>query len=769
VQLGEVSRIAAADESNAAINPVNPNPNAEPMAVMQEKLARLNMQAEHLTSKTKNAINDFRKVASGKATTEQMKRKYANQEAVIAEIAAAMDPTADRCQDLYKWSCGSWINTTANGTARYSFSKTFSVIARRNRQIQREILTNVPTEVWLAEVYNLSTPAAPGIKKADDKYQPTGLTQKQVDTFRHYYQACMDTKGRNERGMNDATFQLLLSEVSGATSKDALLRVLAQKEMAGLAIAPMQLGIGPDDMDKDTYTLYVQQPRLPLPDNAIYYSKINIFEQVRQLYKTMIQRLFVLTGYSGSADNVLNFETRMALASRSDEELQDPTLSYNPTTTAEFVQKFPALRPYMDSVAEEYPALGGPATIIDTTPDYFATLQEMLSDSGNMTVSLAEVKDTAVWALIHSTAPMLGDDAIETLFAFFGTALQGATERTPTEESCMSDTIKELWGYTDKMFVERTFGKDAQVQMEIMVNTIKEEFKIKLEKNEWMDATTKTGALQKLDEMTYKIGAPAKWPEYAFTIGSEYLQNKLTLWKDRSQKSIKKYGGKSDNTEWGMSPSEVNAYYSPGKNEMVFPAGILQPPFFNPDQPMVINYASIGSIMGHELTHGFDDVGSQFDKYGEYRDWWSPETKDTYQGKTSCFVDQYFNLSLPELNGTGQGVDGNLTLGENIADNGGAKISRNAYLRYASQYGAATAFKVGDFQMTADEMFWLGWGQTWCKVQSKAALLQQVSSDEHAPAKARVNGVAMNSLSYAEATGCQTGTPMNPESKCDLW
>lgn len=480
--------------------------------------------------------------------------------------------------------------------------------------------------------------------------------------------------------------------------------------------------------------------------------------------------MFNMSSFPGNASDVISFETELASITVPSAFLSNPMFSYNPTTFDELRTEFPWLQPYFSALAAEFPQFTGDNALVDTTPTYFHALEALLSPDSNTTVPLSRLKSFSAWSVLRNLGAYVTEDAGNLLWEFFSSPDPGEV-RSSLEERCRADTIKELWGLTDRMFVERSFGREAQVQMEIMVNTIKDEFKAKLEVNSWMDDTTRAAAIEKLQEMNYKIGAPTKWPKYNFVVGQEYLGNKLGAWKDKSQQTIVKYKSKVDNTEWGMSPSEVNAYYSPVKNEMVFPAGILQPPFFDADAPMVTNYASIGSIMGHELTHGFDDTGALFDKFGEYRDWWTPDTKDTYERKTQCFVDQYDALELPALQGTGLFVWGNMTLGENIADNGGAGISLNAYLRYAAQYGAPSEFQVGDESMTAEKLFWVGWGQAWCKNQTLAGLMYQVQSDEHAPSWARVNGVAQNSESFAKSAGCTVGSPMNPPvgDKCPLW
>jgi len=283
-----------------------------------------------------------------------------------------------------------------------------------------------------------------------------------------------------------------------------------------------------------------------------------------------------------------------------------------------------------------------------------------------------------------------------------------------------------------------------------------------------MDKDTKSAAIFKLQKMNFKIGAPTKFPSYEYSVGPEYFQNKLNAYRYNTKEEAAKYGEKKDNTLWGMPVSAVNAYYSPMKNEMVFPAGVLQPPFFHEDLPMPLNYASIGSVIGHEMTHGYDNSGSNFDGNGRRKEWWSKPVRAKFKIKAECFVNQYDRMQVPGLP-SNYTVDGKLTLGENIADNGGVTISFRAYKRYAKEFGSTKAYDLGDRTVTDEALFWLGWGQSWCNKKTRPALLYQLQSDEHSPGFARVNGVVMNLQKFSESFECKKGDAMRPAGACSLW
>lgn len=307
-----------------------------------------------------------------------------------------------------------------------------------------------------------------------------------------------------------------------------------------------------------------------------------------------------------------------------------------------------------------------------------------------------------------------------------------------------------------------------------MLKHIKSAFEARLDRIKWMDQKTIAKAKKKLHAMGMKIGYPSVWKSYpGLVVGGNYFLNKMSSARVEVDRNFKKFGVPVDSTEWGMAPSTVNAYYAPSRNEMVFPAGILQPPFFKKEFPMVLNFGGVGSVMGHELSHGFDDQGARYDSTGKMKVWWTKASMLKFKNKTSCIAKQYSDIPLPELKGIegakGLHINGKLTLGENIADNGGVVTSRDAYKAWQTAKDSPTEFKVGGKTMSDMQLFWVAYAQLWCSIQNPKAMMVQLRSDPHSPGRARVVGPVQNNPSFSTAMNCPSEAPMNPEEKCSVW
>jgi predicted metalloendopeptidase len=300
-----------------------------------------------------------------------------------------------------------------------------------------------------------------------------------------------------------------------------------------------------------------------------------------------------------------------------------------------------------------------------------------------------------------------------------------------------------------------------------MVDTILTAFSNRLHKLQWMDDSTKKGAFAKVNTLVRKIGYPDKWRSYDnVTIGENFLENYLAVSKDEAHQEFIKFSTPVDKTKWHMKPSDVNAYYSPSSNEMAFPAGILQPPFFSKDFPMVMNYGAIGSVVGHELSHAFDDQGSQYDSEGKLNDWFTNSSKTAFGNLTHCYVKQYSQYHMPEIK---LAVNGELTLGENIADNAGVQVSFDAYKQWAKANNAPQAFLINGESVSDVQLFWISYGQVWCSKYRPEALMMQVRNDPHSPGKFRTWGPVQNSQDFAKAFKCPANSTMAPAQKCTLW
>lgn len=306
-----------------------------------------------------------------------------------------------------------------------------------------------------------------------------------------------------------------------------------------------------------------------------------------------------------------------------------------------------------------------------------------------------------------------------------------------------------------------------------MLDFVVKAFAAELDKSTFMDQATIAGAKLKLQAMNRKIGYPSVWRQYiGLTTGENYLENVLSSQKIETARNFDKLGKEVDKTEWAMNPSMTNAYYSPTRNEFVFPAGILQPPFFGLRRPAVMNFGSIGAVMGHELTHGFDDQGAQFDSKGNMKTWWSKKSYMAFKNKTDCIVKQYANIPVPLVQKLAPKlkINGKLTLGENIADNGGMKTAFHAYNAWQKAKDTPTEYQLNGKTVPSSQLFFYSYGQSWCSIAAPKSVMVQMRSDPHSPSVARVIGPIQNSKEFGEAfPECKAGTPMNPTAKCSVW
>jgi len=480
-----------------------------------------------------------------------------------------------------------------------------------------------------------------------------------------------------------------------------------------------------------------------------------------------MDRSFKLAHVKADAQKVLKFETELARIMWSKAQMRDPRATYFATTLGNFTQHHLAWEHFFKVVRGTYAAFHNSSKIIASPRQYFTSLEKLLAAT-----DIGTLKGYSLRRFLAKVMPATTVDAGELNFDFYGRMLQGVTERPVLWKRCVSATTEALWGMADRMFVERHFTPESRALANKMLDEIIEAFQRRLDSNKWMDAGTITKAKQKLAKMGRKIGYPVEWRGYVgLQIGDDFLANMLSSWKVELKRNFDKMGTKVDPTEWSMNPSMTNAYYSPNKNEMAFPAGILQPPFFSVDQPAVLNFGSIGAVMGHELTHGFDDQGAEYDAKGDMKSWWSDEAYTAFENKTACIVDQYSKIQLPELAKSAPQlrINGKLTLGENIADNGGVVTALQAYKEWQKKEDTPTEYNLKDAVVSTGELFWLSYGQSWCQIGTPEQMMVQIRSDPHSPARARVEGPVQNAAEFAVAMQCKASTPMNPPSKCSVW
>ncbi|HET8569996.1 MAG TPA: M13 family metallopeptidase [Candidatus Limnocylindria bacterium] len=518
--------------------------------------------------------------------------------------------------------------------------------------------------------------------------------------------------------------------------------------------APFALAVLPDARDPERYLFQLQQAGLGLPDRDHYLKDDERSRALREKYVAHVARMFELLGddaatASRGARAVMEIETRFARAWMPRVEQRDPYRVYNKRSAGDLLERVPAFwSEYFGGVAQPL------SWVNERQPGFVAELEAMAREipSVDWTTYLR-------WHVVHRNAPFLSKAFVEEDHDFFHRALEGVPELQPRWKRVVDVVDQRVGEALGQLYVERAFPPQAKQKVLALVGDLRAALADRIRGLEWMGGTTKERALEKLAAFRVKMGYPDTWRDYsglAIDRGS-YARNvaNADLWESRRQ--LRRADGPVDREEWRMTPPTVNAYYSPGFNEIVFPAGILQPPLFDPAADDAVNYGAIGMVIGHEMTHGFDDAGSKYDARGELREWWTPEDRAAYEVRTALVVRQYDGYE----GAPGQNVNGKLTLGENIADLGGLKI---AYAAFRRSLGGREPAPIDGF--TADQRFFLGFAQGWRSKWRDEAMRVRLTVDPHSPPSFRCNGPASNLPEFYAAFGCDTEGPMHrPEAK----
>merc|ERR1712166_88564 len=700
-------------------------------------LAKLKSRAERMMSATESQDNELKEVVQAKTVEAEIPIVSTGELGALEAIEKAMNPKAAPCADFSDYVCGRWINDTAIPGDKPAWSKTFSEISKRHTQTLKGIMSGATQ---------------------------TELEDHKIQKVRDYYSACIN---RTDSSVIQTAFTSMTAQINNMSNVKEMETLWGQMEVKGLSLATFDFGSGADDKDPDKEVAFLSQGGLGLPGPE-YYTKTNArFTQLRQGYVALIEKVFQTVSVpnfklGAEAANILAFETKLANASWTPVQMRDPQATYNPSTLGEFQAKHLSFENYFNQITAAYPQFGNASKLVVNTPPFLDKLEVILSDT-----PFATLKAYTMWRLLKQTVSAISDDYGQMMFAFYGTTMAGVTSRPPLWKRCVQDTTSSLWELSDQVFIEQQFSGESKVIAKGMLEGVKTAFSERLKKLTWMDSESKNGAATKIATLSEKIGYPDKWRSYSnLSIGTDFFTNYLAVQQDGAHQNLMKLGAVVDKTKWGMNPSMVNAYYSPGHNEMAFPAGILQPPFFSKDFPMVINFGSIGSVMGHELSHGFDDQGSQYDSSGKMHEWFTNSSKVAFQNLTQCYVDMYSAFEVPEVN---LKVNGKLTLGENIADNAGVQLALDAYRVWAKQNNAPRAFPLNVQMFTDIQLFWIAYGQVWCSKHRPKALMLQMRNDPHSPGRFRTTGPAKNSADFSEAFQCAAGSKMVPTHRCELW
>ncbi|WP_437898384.1 M13 family metallopeptidase [Sorangium sp. So ce124] len=641
---------------------------------------------------------------------------------------AALDRSANPCEDFYQFACGGWLAKTEIPGDEASWMRSFNEIEKRNEAELRRILEDAAS--------------------AGDRDPVT----KKIGA---YYGACMDEPAVEAAGTKPIADLLAKARrVRDPKGLGALVTELHRRRIWAL----FDIESAQDMKDATRVIAQLDQNGLGLPDRDYYLGEDDKSKALRKIYEEHVARMMRLAGAQEAAAkaaalDVLQIETELAKISKTRVERRDPTGLYNKLDRAALAKAAPAF-PW-DAY---FRALGlqDVKEVNVTSVRFFEGLSRLLTS-----VKPAAWQSYLSWHVVRSMAPALPKAFIDESFTLQA-ALTGQKEVRPRWKRCVDATDNALGELLAQPFVKTSFPGASKPAAEATVHQISDAFARNVRALDWMDEGTRQRALAKLSAMAYLIGYPDKWRTYDFEVDPRsYAKNALAARAFHTQWDLGKIDKPLDRDEWQMSPPTVNAYYDPQRNHMVFPAGILQPPFYSVSSAAAVNLGGIGMVVGHELTHGFDDEGSQFDQKGNLEDWWSKEVGVAFREKTACVEAQYSTFeALPGLK-----LNGKLTLGENIADLGGVKLAFMAYR--AMRKGAAEQTVASGF--TEDQQFFLAHGQSWCGKLRDEALRLMVQVNPHSPPRFRVNGPLANLPEFGEAFKCAPGTPMRPTKTCAVW
>jgi putative endopeptidase len=640
---------------------------------------------------------------------------------------SAMDRTLDPCVDFFAYSCGGWIKKNPIPPDQSSWD-TYSKMQDENLAQLRGIL---------------EAASAPDPKR-------NAVDQKIGD----YYASCTDEKAIDAKGSEPLQ-----------PSLDRIAKLNSTTELADAAAAMIddnvlfRFGSTQDLRDANQVIAETDQGGLGLPDRDYYLKDDAKSVDLRKAYLAHVQKMFELLGdpaaiAAAEAQTVMRIETELAKGSMTRVERRDPKALDHKMTTAELEKLSPAFQWKVYFAKVGMPSL---SSLNVASPNFFKALNAELQKE-----SLADWKIYLRWHLVHADASHLSAPFLNENFAFYGKTLRGQQELQARWKRCSEAVDSYLGEALGQAYVEKYFSPEAKQQAQKIVKEIETAMEEDISGLPWMSAATKQQALVKLHGMANKIGYPDKWRDYSKLeiIRGDELGNVERARKFEFDRQLAKIGKPVDRGEWGMTPPTVNAYYDPQMNDINFPAGVLQPPAFDPKSDAAPNYGDTGGTVGHELTHGFDDEGRQFDAHGNLRDWWTPEDAKEFEKRASCISDQYSSYTIID----DIKINGKLTLGEDTADLGGLLL---AYMAWKADTKGQTLDPIDG--LTPEQRFFVGYGQSWCGQTRDETKRLRATVDPHSPEKYRTNGVVSNMPEFQQAFHCKAGAPMVNENRCRVW
>jgi len=659
------------------------------------------------------------------ASIPQARAQTAKHEPVLD--VTSMDRTADPCADFFQYACGGWIKNNPIPPDKSSWGVYYKV-----------------SDDNLAELRSI----------LDDAAQPNPGRNAYTQKIGDYYASCVDEKAIDAFGLNP--LKEPLERIAALKSKSDLADTVAALSRQGMMF---RFSSSPDFANANQVIADIDQGGLGLPDRDFYFKDDPESQKLRTAYVTHVAKMFALMGDApdkakAEADTIMRMETELARGSMTRVDRRDPKKLDHKMAVADLEKLTPAFawKPYFAKVG--LPSL---ASLNVETPEFFKTLNTQI-DKEDLDAWKAYLR----WHLVHANARFLSTAFVNENFDFYGKTLQGEQQLEPRWKRCTEYVDDDLGEALGRAYVDRYFGPEAKKQALTMVRQIETAMEEDIESLTWMTPETKKNALIKLHAVANKIGYPDKWRDYS-ALDIKRGDEMGNVWRSRQfefHRDLAKIGKPQDRSEWNMTPPTVNAEYDPQRNDINFPAGILQPPLFDPASDAAPNYGNTGGTIGHELTHGFDDEGRQFDAIGNLRDWWTPADAREFEQRASCISNQYSQyVVVDDIK-----INGKLTLGEDVADLGGLML---AYMAWKADTKGQNLQPIEG--LTPEQRFFVAYGQSWCGSTRDETKRLLATVDPHSPEKYRTNGVVTNLPEFQQAFQCKTGAPMAPAKRCRVW